>query len=182
MKEKANKSANVKAAVYINWVTRLGAFYLYLPSIRQIFSFFCCGPGDVGSADVAGISSLTYTFIAMHSKSVLDHFHNPRNAGDLPGASATVQVTNPVCGDILQLSVSVEEGRIVQARFKAQGCVAAIAAGSVLAGLLEGKTLADARAITPRMISDQLGGLPESTYHAAQLSGDALALVLEKIS
>jgi nitrogen fixation NifU-like protein len=182
LKEKANKSAYVTTAVYINWVTQLCAFYLYLPSIRQIFSFFCCGPGDVGSADVAGISSLTYTFIAMHSKSVLDHFHNPRNAGDLPGASATAQVTNPVCGDILQLSVSVEEGRIVRARFKAQGCVAAIAAGSVLTGLLEGKTLADARAITPRMISDQLGGLPESTYHAAQLSGDALALVLEKIS
>ena len=63
----------------------------------------------------------------MFNEAVLDHFRNPRNAGDLPGATATVEVTNPVCGDVLRLAVRMEAGRIVAARFKTQGCVAAIA-------------------------------------------------------
>ena len=68
----------------------------------------------------------------MFNETVLDHFRNPRNAGDLPDATATVEVTNPVCGDVLRLSVRMEDGRIAAARFKTQGCVAAIASSSVL--------------------------------------------------
>ena len=92
----------------------------------------------------------------MFNDAVLDHFRNPHNAGELPDATATVEVTNPVCGDVLRLAVRVESGRIAAARFKTQGCVAAIAASSVLTDLLSGKTIGEARTITPEQISNVL--------------------------
>ncbi|HKV05671.1 MAG TPA: iron-sulfur cluster assembly scaffold protein [Candidatus Acidoferrales bacterium] len=118
----------------------------------------------------------------MYSEAVLDHFRNPRNAGELPDASAVAEVTNPVCGDVLRLSVRLDAGRIAAARFKTQGCVAAIASSSVLTGLLDGKTPAEARGIRPQHISDALGGLPPATLHAAQLCTDAVAAVLLKLT
>ncbi len=63
----------------------------------------------------------------MYSAKVLDHFQNPRNVGEIPNASAVVEMTNPVCGDVVKLWVRVENGYIKDARFKAQGCSAAIA-------------------------------------------------------
>jgi len=117
----------------------------------------------------------------MFSETVLEHFRHPRNVGDLPSATASVEATNPVCGDILRLSVRVEGGRVAEARFKAQGCVAAIASGSLLTELLIGKSLPEARGITPRQISEALGGLPPATFHAAQLSCDAIAAILIKV-
>ncbi len=118
----------------------------------------------------------------MFNKTVLDHFRNPRNAGDLPNATAMVEVTNPVCGDVLRLAVVTEAGRIIEARFKTQGCVAAIAASSMLTELLQGCSVADARAITQAQISDALGGLPATTMHAAQLCVDAVSVLLPKLS
>ena len=118
----------------------------------------------------------------MFSEVLLDHFRNPRNAGNLPDATATVEVTNPVCGDVLRLAVRLEQGRISAVRFKTQGCVAAIACSSVLTELLDGRSLAEMRGITPQQISDSLGGLPPATFHAAQLCCDALAALLPKLS
>lgn len=112
---------------------------------------------------------------------LLDHFQNPRNSGELPDASATVEVTNPVCGDILRLAVRLEDGRIAAARFKTQGCVASIAASSALTELLTGKSLVDARRITPQQIADALGSLPPATFHAAQLCADAVAALARKL-
>jgi nitrogen fixation protein NifU and related proteins len=117
----------------------------------------------------------------MYSAAVLDHFKNSRNAGDLPGATATVEVSNPVCGDILRLAVRVERGRIADARFKTQGCVTAIACSSVLTEIILGKSFDEARRITPSQISDALGGLPPATMHGAQLACDALESVLVKV-
>jgi nitrogen fixation NifU-like protein len=117
----------------------------------------------------------------MFSDAVLEHFRNPHNAGDLADATATVEVTNPVCGDVLRLAVRLESGRIVGARFRAQGCVAAIASSSLLTDLLSGKTLAEARTITPEHISDALGGLPPASFHAAQLCTDVVAALARKI-
>ena len=117
----------------------------------------------------------------MFNDAVLDHFRNPHNAGDLLDATAMVEVTNPVCGDVLRLAVRIESGRITAARFKTQGCVAAIASSSVLTDLLAGKLLADARRITPAQISEALGGLPPATFHAAQLCADAVSAVLRKL-
>jgi len=115
----------------------------------------------------------------MFSQTILDHFQRPHNTGDLLDASARISVTNPVCGDVLQLSVRLSGGRIEAARFKTQGCVAAIAASSVLTDLLMGKTVEDARGITAQQISEELGGLPPATFHAAQLCVDAISAILK---
>jgi nitrogen fixation protein NifU and related proteins len=114
----------------------------------------------------------------MFSEAVLDHFRNPRNAGELPDATARVQVTNPVCGDILELAVRIEAGRIVAARFRTRGCVTAIASNSLLTELLLGKTAAEAREITAEEISRALGGLPPATLHGSQLARDAIEAVV----
>jgi nitrogen fixation protein NifU and related proteins len=118
----------------------------------------------------------------MYSPAVLDHFKNPRNAGDLPNASTVVDVTNPVCGDVLRLSARAEKGVIIEARFKAQGCVTALACASILTELLVGKSLDQARLITAAQISDALGGLPQATFHGAQLAADALTALFAKLS
>src|SRR5579863_5218246 len=105
----------------------------------------------------------------MYSAAVLDHFQNPRNAGTLDAATATVSVENPVCGDILELSARVEAGRIAEARFRTRGCVTALACSSLLTEMLRGKTPVEAGAITSEEISSALGGLPQATVHGAQL-------------
>jgi NifU-like protein involved in Fe-S cluster formation len=117
----------------------------------------------------------------MYSEAVLDHFQNPRNAGTLDAASATVSVENPVCGDILELSVRMEAGCIAEARFRTRGCVTALACSSLLTELLRGKTTAEARAITSEQISETLGGLPQATLHGAQLARDAVQALLAKL-
>lgn len=119
---------------------------------------------------------------AMFSERLLDHFRNPHNAGEVPDATAIVEVTNPVCGDILRLSARVQGGRITEARFKTQGCTAAIASSSVLTDLLTGKSPAQARSISAEEISGELGGLPPATFHAAQLCVDAVAALVRKLS
>jgi nitrogen fixation NifU-like protein len=117
----------------------------------------------------------------MYSEAVLDHFQNPRNVGTLESATATVSVENPVCGDILELSVRVDAGRIAEARFRTRGCVTAMACSSLLTELLRGKTPAEIRAITPEQVSGALGGLPPATFHAAQLARDAVQAVVAKL-
>lgn len=117
----------------------------------------------------------------MYSTAVLDHFKNPRNAGELENATAVVEVTNPACGDIMQLSARVENGRIVEVRFKTRGCTTAIACGSMLTEMLYQKSLQQARELTPAHISDALGSLPPATYHGAQLAVDSLETLLTKL-
>jgi nitrogen fixation NifU-like protein len=118
----------------------------------------------------------------MYSEAVLDHFQNPRNAGKLETATATVSVENPVCGDILELSARMESGRIAEARFRTRGCVTAMACSSLLTELLRGKTLDEARGITSEQMSQQLGGLPPATLHGAQLARDAVQALIAKVS
>lgn len=118
----------------------------------------------------------------MFSDLVLDHFRNPRNAGKLANASAQVQATNPVCGDILELAVRVENGGIAEARFLCRGCTTSIACASFLTDRLAGSTIAAARSITAETISEALGTLPPATFHGAQLATDALRLLLGKLT
>ena len=118
----------------------------------------------------------------MHSADVLDHFQNPRNPGLLESATAVISVENPVCGDILELSARMENGRIAEARFRTRGCVTAIACSSLLTELLRGKTPAEARALTPEKISETLGGLSQATFHAAQLARDAAQALAAKLT
>ena len=82
----------------------------------------------------------------------------------------------------MRLSVRVQDDRVAEARFKTQGCVASIAAGSVLTDLLADQCLRDVRKITARRISEELGGLPPGTMHAAELAMDALVAVLNKFA
>jgi NifU-like protein involved in Fe-S cluster formation len=117
----------------------------------------------------------------MYSAALLEHFRHPRNAGELEHASAVVEVMNPVCGDVFRLAVRLEGGRIATARFQAQGCVVAIAAGSALTELLEGRTLDGARTLTASVIAERLGGLPPAGAHGAELAIDALRALLAQI-
>lgn len=118
----------------------------------------------------------------MFTDAVLDHFRNPRNAGELPGADAEVEVSNPVCGDILQLSVRMEGERIAEVRFLCRGCTTAIACASLLTEQLRGRMLAESAAVTPESLSMALGGLPPATFHGAQLAADALRAITQKLS
>jgi nitrogen fixation NifU-like protein len=80
----------------------------------------------------------------MYSPLLLDHFQNPRNAGDVADPDASVQIENPACGDILKLTVRVADRRIAEIRFRAKGCVPAIACASLLTELVQGITIAQA--------------------------------------
>lgn len=117
-----------------------------------------------------------------YSEAVLDHFQNPRNVGDLPDADAEVRLEHPVCGDIMKLAVKLADGRIAQVRFRTQGCVASIAAGSCLTQLLAGKSPSEAAALRREQLVDALGGLPSASLHASHLAMDALAQVLTKLN
>jgi nitrogen fixation NifU-like protein len=116
----------------------------------------------------------------MYSAAVLEHVQNPRNLGDLPDATHTVHVTNPVCGDELTLAVRVESGRIAAVRFRSRGCKAAIASASLLTELMEGKPLDEIRTITAEQISQALGGLPAATRHGSQLAEEAVDSLLDR--
>jgi nitrogen fixation NifU-like protein len=117
----------------------------------------------------------------MFSEAVLDHFRNPRNAGELADATATVEVSNPVCGDILKLAARVAEGRIVEARFLCRGCTTSIACASLLTEELRGRVLGEARGVTAESLSRTLGGLPAATFHGAQLAADAASALFQKL-
>ncbi len=118
----------------------------------------------------------------MFSEAVLDHFRNPRNAGELPGATATVEVSNPVCGDILKLAARVLGGRIVEVRFLCRGCTTSIACASLLTEQLRDRGLPEARNITADSLSVALGGLPTATFHGAQLAANALTALLQRVT
>jgi nitrogen fixation NifU-like protein len=118
----------------------------------------------------------------MYSETVLDHFQHPRNVGELPGATADVEVQNPACGDLMRLAARVEDDRIADVRFRARGCTASIAAGSALSEMLKGRTLAAARELKREQIVTALGGLPNESTHASYLAMDALKALLQRLS
>lgn len=117
----------------------------------------------------------------MYSKAVLDHFSNPRNSGELAGATAAVEVSNPACGDILRLAARVEDGRILEVRFLCRGCTTSIACASYLTEQISGRTPGEAQSLTQNSLAEGLGGLPPSTFHGAQLAMEALSALLAKL-
>jgi nitrogen fixation NifU-like protein len=117
----------------------------------------------------------------MYSALLLDHFQNPRNAGDLPDADATAEIENPVCGDVVRLSLKIVSGRIAQVGFKAKGCVPAIACASALTELVVEKTISETRQVRRDEIAAAVGGLPQASSHAAQLAIDVLAAALRQL-
>jgi NifU-like protein involved in Fe-S cluster formation len=106
--------------------------------------------------------------------SLIDHFQRPRNVGELAPPAIVLEVSNPVCGDILRLSALVADGRIAQAAFRTRGCTASIACGSALTELVTGKTRAELKLLSPADVEAAVGELSNESKHAAVLCIDAV--------
>ncbi len=114
------------------------------------------------------------------SPELIDHFKNPRNVGELEKPAITVEVSNPVCGDILRLSALIEGGRVVKTGFKVRGCAASIASGSALTEIVSGCDKSGLKSITASDVETAVGGLSNESKHAAALCVDAVrALVVQ---
>lgn len=117
----------------------------------------------------------------MYSPEVLDHFENPRNAGDVELPDASAELENPACGDILRLTLKAEAGRIADIRFRAKGCVAAMACASALTELVKGRTLEETRQLRREELVRAVGGLPEASTHASHLAMETLSALLKRL-
>jgi len=118
----------------------------------------------------------------MFSREVLDHFQNPRNAGELKDPTAIVDVSNPVCGDILKVAVYVENDRISEARFLCRGCTTSIACASRLTELLTGLQICKLHEITTELLTTTFGELPPETIHGAYLAADAAQALAARLT
>lgn len=114
-----------------------------------------------------------------YSAKVMDHFMNPRNVGEIEEASGVGEVGNPACGDMMRLYLKVEDGKIVDAKFRTFGCGAAIASSSMLTEMIKGRTLDEARAITNRHVADALDGLPAVKIHCSVMAEEAVKSALD---
>jgi len=115
---------------------------------------------------------------ALYNATVLDHFLNPRNVGDVPDPEALGHAGEPNCGDAMRLTLRIQNGRIVDARFRTVGCGAAIASSSMATELLKGRTLEQARHFSNHEIVAALGGLPPAKIQCSVLAGQALRAAL----
>ena len=122
------------------------------------------------------------TIANVYSAKLLDHFDHPRNVGEITAADAFAQVENPACGDIMQLTLKLTDGRITEARYRTRGCVASIACGSALTEMLIGLTPDEAGAVRRESLVSAVGGLPNESVHASHLAMDALKAALTRIS
>lgn len=114
----------------------------------------------------------------MFSEILLDHFQRPRNAGELAEPSVCVEVSNPVCGDVLRLAVKVAAGRIREVKFLCRGCTTAIACASVATEKMLGAEVESLRGIKAEVVAAAFGGLPEASFHGAQLAEDGIKAVV----
>ena len=115
-----------------------------------------------------------------YSEKVLDHFRNPRNTGTLEGKDVAVgRVGNPVCGDLMEMYIKVENDIIKDIKFKTFGCAAAISTSSMITQVAKGKTLEEAQKIKYKEVVDSLGGLPPIKIHCSQLATEALNKAIE---
>ena len=115
------------------------------------------------------------------SPELIDHFRNPRNVGELPVPAITIEVSNPVCGDILRLSALVEDGRVVQTGFKVRGCTASIASGSALTELIAGRDRAGLGKLRAADVNEAVGGLSNESKHVAVLCVEAVQVLIAKL-
>lgn len=117
----------------------------------------------------------------MYSATLLDHFHRPRNVGELTEASVVVETSNPVCGDLMKMWAVVRDGRIQEIKFKAAGCVPSVACGSWLTEMILNRSIQELSALTPEDVITGLDGLPPASNHAAVLAIDALKRLLQQV-
>ena len=117
----------------------------------------------------------------MYSRELFDHFENPRNVGDVADADALAQIENPACGDVLKLSLKVEGDRITEIRFRAKGCVPAMACGSAVTELVKGMSVTEAQQVSREELLQKVGGVPEASHHASHLAIDTLKAALQRL-
>jgi nitrogen fixation NifU-like protein len=109
-----------------------------------------------------------------YSETVMEHFKNPHNAGRVETPDGVGEVGNPVCGDMMTITIKVKDDRIDDIKFETFGCGAAIAVSSIVTDMAKGKTLEEAMKITNKLVADQLGELPKNELHCSNLGADAL--------
>jgi nitrogen fixation NifU-like protein len=114
-----------------------------------------------------------------YTDKVMDHYEHPRNVGVVENANGEGVVGNPSCGDVMKLTIRVENDVIVDAKFKTFGCGAAIATSSMVTELVKGKNLADALDISNKAVAEALGGLPKVKMHCSVLAEDALKAAID---
>lgn len=114
----------------------------------------------------------------MYSEKVLDHFRNPRNVGEIEDADGVGEVGNPKCGDIMKMYLKIEDGVIVDVKFKTFGCGSAIASSSMATEMIKGKTIDEAMAITNKAVAEALDGLPPVKMHCSVLAEQAIKSAL----
>ncbi len=110
----------------------------------------------------------------VYSEKVMDHFMKPRNVGEIENADGIGEVGNPVCGDMMTFYIKVKDNRLSDVKFKTFGCGAAIAVSSIASEMAMGKTLEEARKITPSLVAKELEGLPKNKLHCSNLGAQAL--------
>ena len=116
---------------------------------------------------------------SLYSDKVVDHYENPRNVGIIENADGIGTVGNPACGDVMKLSIRVENDVITAAKFKTFGCGAAIATSSILTEMVVGKTIEEALTISNKAVAEALDGLPPVKLHCSVLAEDALKAAIE---
>ena len=120
--------------------------------------------------------SETYT---LYNQTVMEHFMNPRNMGDIKDADGVGEVGAAACGDIMKISLKIKDGKIEDARFKTFGCGSAIASSSMATELIKGRTIDEAMNFSNQEVVDALGGLPPVKIHCSVLAEEALKAALE---
>ncbi len=110
----------------------------------------------------------------VYSDKVMEHFMNPRNVGEIEDADGIGEVGNPVCGDMMTFYIKVKDNHLSDVKFKTFGCGAAIAVSSMVSEMAMGKTLEEARKITPALVAEELEGLPKNKHHCSNLGAQAL--------
>jgi nitrogen fixation NifU-like protein len=117
----------------------------------------------------------------VYSAELLDHFQKPRNGGEVASPDSSARLENPACGDILELTLKLEGNRIADIRFRAKGCVPAMACGSAITELVKGRSVEEARQISREDLLQRVGGVPQASRHACHLAMDTLAALLRKL-
>ncbi len=110
----------------------------------------------------------------IYSEKVMDHFTNPRNVGEISNPDGVGEEGNPVCGDMMTFYIKVKGNRLDDVKFKTFGCGAAIAVSSMVSEMAKGKTIDEARKITPELVAKELEGLPKNKFHCSNLGAQAL--------
>lgn len=114
----------------------------------------------------------------VYSEKVMDHFQNPRNVGEVENANAVGQVGNPKCGDIMKMTMRIEDDIIKDVKFKTFGCGAAVATSSMATELVMGKTIQEALKLTNKAVMEALDGLPPVKIHCSVLAEEAIKTAL----